>query len=137
MTVALTQLIIDWIASLGWDDRQELGYPLVPGPYVPPSPDRLVIITGTGGPGFLTEETSIDGSNYQVRLRGAPNDPLAVEAAASQLDLMMVRAPFPAYVDGQVISVVNRIGSGPTALPWDATDERVEFTSSYTIVVGV
>lgn len=134
---ALTQVICDLIAGLGWDTRQELGYPVVPGPYVPPSPDRLVVITGSGGPGFVTEEATHDGSNFQVRLRGAPEDPLGAEDAASRLDLMLVRGSYPAQVDGQLVSVVNRIGSGPSPLPYDLSDQRVEFTSNYTIIVGV
>jgi hypothetical protein len=134
---ALTQVICDLIASLGWDDRQELGYPLVAGPYVPPEPDRLVVITGSGGPGYLTEEATIDGSNFQVRLRGPAEDPLAAEDAASSLDTLLLRASFPVQIDGEWITTVSRVGSGPSPLPWDPSDQRVEFTSNYMIATGV
>jgi hypothetical protein len=134
---ALTQVICDLIRGLGWDDRQELGYPLVAGPYVPPEPDRIVVITGTGGPGLLTEEASIDGSNFQVRLRGPSEDPLAAETAADALDLLLIRGGYPQQVDGTFVAVVNRVGSGPTVLPFDPSDQRYEFTSNYTIVTGV
>ena len=132
-----TQVVIDWISGLGWDGRQELGYPLVPGPYVPPSPDRLVVITNGGGPGVTTEEPATDAANYQVRLRGAPEDPLGAEQAAGDLDLLLTRARLPAQVDGEWLLACSRVGSGPSPLPWDPSDQRTEFTASYTIVTGV
>ena len=133
---AQTQVIMDWIAGLGWDDRPELGYPLTPGPYVAPSPDRLVVVTGGGGPGYLTEEATIDGSNFQALVRGAPEDPLGAEDAAQQLDDLILRARFPVQVDGTWIVNCTRVGSGPTPLPWDPTDQRTTLTSNYTIVTG-
>jgi len=134
---AQTQVIMDWITSLGWDDRQELGYPLAAGPYVPPSPDRIVVITGTGGPGYLTEEATADGANFQALLRGAPEDPLGAEEAAQVLDNLVLHAPFPAQVDGTWVLNCTRVGSGPSPLPWDVTDQRTTLTSNYTIVTGV
>lgn len=134
---AQTQVIIDWIGTLGWDDRQELGYPVLPGPYVPPSPDRALIITGGGGPGYTTEEPATDASNFQARLRGAPDDPLGAESAAALLDALILRANFPVVIDGTPIVTAYRLGSGPTPLPFDATDRRIEFTSNYVIVTGV
>jgi hypothetical protein len=134
---AQTQVIIDWIDGLGWDDRQELGFPVLPGPYIPPSPDRLVVITGGSGPGYLTEEPATDGSNFQALIRGAPEDPFGAEAAAQALDDLILRARFPVQVDGTWIVNCTRIGSGPTPLPWDVTDQRTSLTSNYMIVTGV
>jgi hypothetical protein len=134
---AQTQVITDWITGLGWDGRQELGYPVLGGPYIPPSPDRLVVITGGGGPGYLTEEPATDGSNFQVMLRGAPEDPLGAESAAQLLDDLILRAGFPVTIDGTVICTVSRVGSGPTPLPYDPGDQRTSLTSTYTIVTGV
>jgi hypothetical protein len=134
---AQTQVIIDWITGLGWDDRQELGYPLAPGPYVPPSPDRIVVITGTGGPGYTTEEPATDASNFQALLRGAPEDPLGAEEAAQELDRLILLGGFPAQVDGTWVAAVSRVGSGPTPLPYDPSDQRTTLTSNYTIVTGV
>jgi len=119
-----TQVVIDWISGLGWDGRQELGYPLVPGPYVPPSPDRLVVITNGGGLGFTTEEPATDAANYQVQVAGG-------------LDLLLTRARLPVQVDGEWLLACSRVGSGPSPLPWDPSDQRTEFTASYTIVTGV
>jgi hypothetical protein len=134
---AQTQVIIDLLASLGWDDRQEVGYPLLPGPYVPPSPDRLVVITGGGGPGYTTEEPATDGSSFQARLRGPAEDWLEAEAKAQALDLLILRARFPVQIDGTWVVACYRLGNGPTPLPYDSADQRGEFTANYVIVTGV
>jgi hypothetical protein len=134
---ALTQVIIDWISTLGWDAREEVGYPLLPGPYVPPSPDRLVVITGGGGPGYTTEEPATDGASFQARLRGPAEDWLEAEAKAGELDLLVLRARFPVQVDGTWIVHCSRLGNGPDPLPYDPTDQRGEFTGNYVIVTGV
>lgn len=136
---AQTQVVIDLILSLGWDDRQENGWPVVPGPYVPPDPDRLLVVTGAGGPGYLTDEGSVDGSIFQARLRGVPDDPFGAEQAAGQLDALLLAASqsgMPVVIDGVPVSTVYRSGSGPTALPFDPTDRRTEFTCNYVIVTG-
>jgi hypothetical protein len=128
---APTQDVMDWIAGLGWDTRQELGYPLGPGPYVPPAPDRIVVITNTGGPGFVTEEMAADAVNFQARLRGAPEDPCGAEEAAYSLDQMIMSG-----MTGGSVLAASRVGSGPVPLPFDPTDQRTEYTASYTIVMG-
>ena len=134
---AQTQVIIDFIVSLGWDDRQETGYPLLPGPYVPPSPDRLVIITGGGGPGYTTEEPATDGSAFQARLRGPAEDWLEAEAQAQALDDLILRARFPVQISGTWIVQCSRLGNGPSPLSYDPSDQRGEFTTNYLIVTGV
>jgi hypothetical protein len=136
MTAAQTQVVIDWITSLGWDATQEVGYPLFPGPEILPEPDRSVWITGGGGPGYLTDEGSIDGGMFQVRVRGPQADPYEPEATAQLLDFMILKAQFPARIDGQLVNNVYRATNGPTPLPVDSTDLRHEFTCNYIIVTG-
>ena len=134
---AATQVIIDWIGSLGWDDRQELGWPVVAGPYIPPSPDQLLIITGAGGIGYTTEEPATDAANFQARVRGDPDDPLGAETTAQLLDSMILSARLPVVIDGVPIVAVFRAGGGPDPLPNDPGDRRTEFTNTYTIITGV
>jgi len=134
---AQTKVIIDFITGLGWDDRQELGYPLFPGPYVPDEPDRCVVVTGGSGPGYLTEEPATDGSNFQARIRGPQESPFEAEEVAQLLDALILGARFPVQVDGTWIVHCSRIGSGPTPLPWNPADRRTELTSNYLIVTGV
>lgn len=136
-TIAQTQVIIDWITSLGWDDAQELGYPLLPGPLILSEPDRSVWITGSGGPGYITEEGSVDASSFQVRVRGTTDDVFGPELAAMQLDYLVLTAPVPVVIDGVPIQSVARQGSGPTPLPVDPSDNRHEFTTTYIIAMGV
>jgi hypothetical protein len=134
---AQTQVIIDWITGLGWDDRQEVGFPVYPGQEILTAPDRAVFITGGGGPGYTTEEPATDASVFQARVRGTSDDPFAPEQAAQLLDTLILRASFPAAVDGVTISHVHRESNGPTPLPFDPRDRRFEFACSYIIVTGV
>lgn len=134
---AQTQVIMDWIASIGWDTRQEAGYPLLPGPEIIQEPDKVVHITGTGGPGYLTEEPATDGWSFQARVRGPADDPLAAEDAARQLDALILGANFPTVVDGVHIQHVHRLSARPAPLPLDPADRRFEYTCSYVMIAGV
>jgi hypothetical protein len=134
--IAGTQLIIDWLIGLGWNINSETGAPIVPGPYIQAMPDKIVHITGGGGPGY-TLEGAADNNLFQVRVRGPADDPIAAENLATQLDQLIFSAPFPAIVDGVVIIRVHRLGSGPTPLPLDPADRRQEFTCQYLISTGV
>lgn len=134
---AQTKLVIDWISSLGWDTRQEAGYPLLPGPEILAEPDKAVHITCTGGPGYTTEEPATDGFSFQARVRGPSDDPLAADTAAGLLDSMILGASFPANVDGTHIHHVHRMGSGPSPLPLDPADRRFEYACSYIMIAGV
>jgi len=136
-TVAVEQVVCDWIASLGWDNRQELGFPLYVGPEIIADPDKAVFITGTGGPGFTTEEPATDAVTFQARVRGPADDPLAARLAADTLDALILSAPFPAQVDGTQIVHVHRLAGRPAMLPLDESDKRFECTCSYIIVIGV
>jgi hypothetical protein len=132
-TVAKTQLVIDFITSLGWDVTQESGYPLYPGPEILTSPDKLVTITPAGGPGYVTEEAALDTWTFQARVRGPADDPVTPELAAQQLDWAILAASYPAMVDGMQIAAATRSGGPPTALPLNPADRRFEFTCTYLI----
>jgi hypothetical protein len=136
-TVAMTQVVIDLLTGLGWDGTQELGYPLFPGIEILTEPDRAVFITGTGGPGFTTEEMATDTWTFQARVRGPTDEPYEPEMMAMRLDQMLLSAPFPLSVDGVQILAANRAGSPPTPLPLDPSDLRHEFTCSYIVIAGV
>jgi hypothetical protein len=131
-----TQVIIDWIKSLGWDTTQELGFPLFAGPWVLTSPDRSVWITLFGGLGYMTEEGSADAWTFQARVRGTANDQNGAETAAQLLDSMIFGASYPASIDGISILVAHRLGSPPAPLPVDPSDQRFEYTCDYVIVTG-
>ena len=128
---------MDWIASTGWDTTQESGYPLMPGPEIIQEPDKIVHITGTGGPGYMTEEPATDGWSFQARVRGPADDPLAAEAAAGLLDSTILGAHFPTVVDGVKIQHVHRMAGRPAPLPLDPADRRFEYTCNYVMIAGV
>jgi hypothetical protein len=134
-----TQVLIDWISSLGWDTAPETGYPLYPGPYRTDAntPDRAVVITGTGGPGFVTEEGLPNAATFQARVRGTSDDPSEPEQKAEALDLLILGASFPASIDGVTINHAHRLGGPPTPLPVNPADERHEFTCNYVAIIGV
>lgn len=134
---AQMQVLADWITQLGWDTRQELGWPINIGPYIPSAPDKMLTLTNAGGPGYTTEEPATDAGTFQARLRGAPDDVLGAESAAELLDSMILAAHFPVVIDGIPIVMVFRQGSGPTPLPLDPSDRRFELTTNYIAVMGV
>jgi len=135
--VSQTQLIMDFIAGQGWDTRQELGYPLLPGPFIERSPDKAVFITGTGGPGYVLDGAA-DASTFQARVRGGQNDQFSAELAAMRLDVMFYLASFPIHVDGITIVQIARLGSGPTPLGSGPDDAyRWEYTADYLLTTGV
>ena len=135
--IAQTQVVIDWIKSTGWDTTQESGYPLMPGPEIIQEPDKLVHITGTGGPGYTTEEPATDAWTFQARVRGPADDPLAAEAAADLLDATILGASFPTVVDGVAVQHVHRMAGRPAPLPLDPADRRFEYTCNYIMIAGV
>ena len=132
-----TSALIDWLASLGWDDRQEYGAPLFPGPYVPDSPDKCVVVTATPGPGYVMEAAA-DAGAFQARVRGPQNDPAAAEQLAYALDSLILGAQFPAVTSsGQVIVHVHRLGGTPAPLSGSPDDgDRYELTASYVAIAS-
>lgn len=136
MTISLGQAVIDWITGLGWDTTEETGYPLFEGPMILDEPDRSVWVTGTGGPGYITDEGSADAATFQLRVRGPSDDADEPQVIASQLDALVLGALFPVVIDGYNIQHVHRLGGRPTPLPVNPQDLRHEFTCNYTVIVG-
>lgn len=132
-----TSDVIAFLENLGWDTTQESGAPVVPGPYILPSPDRLVTITGTSGPGWMLEGAA-DASGFQARVRGGQNDPDDAEALAFALDALIFGASFPVTsASGQKIIQVRRLGGTPSPLSGSPDDgDRTEFTCLYVAFAG-
>lgn len=129
--------VIAWITGLGWDCTQETGAPVFPGPYVPPEPDRLVVITATPGPGYVLEGDA-DAGAFQARCRGSQNDQVDAEGLAYLLDSLILGASFPVLAaDGQAIVHVHRLGGTPSPLAANPdSGDRYEFVSSYLCIAG-
>lgn len=129
--------LVAWIAGLGWDTRQEYGAPIFPGPYVPPEPDRILVVTPVPGPGFVLEGDA-DAGAFQARVRGSQNDQGDAEALAYLLDRMILGASFPARTaGGQVIIHVHRLGGTPSPLGGTPDlGDRYEYTTVYLCIAG-
>jgi hypothetical protein len=136
ITTPRVRIAIDWLTMTGWDTTQETGFPLLPGPEIVDEPDKAVVLTPSGGPGYMTEEAGTDAWGFQARLRGAADDPLGAQAAAQLLDYTILHGPHPVTVCGVPVLNVQRLGSPPTALPLDPSDRRFEYTATYVITTG-
>lgn len=136
VTVARDQLVCDLLAGFGWDTAEETGYPLSPGSEIHDNPDKIVFITATGGPGYVTEEGGVDAWSFQARTRGPADQPQVAIAAAQLLDWVILQGPYPASADGVRVLNCQRLGSPPAALPLDENDKRFEYTANYIIVIG-
>jgi hypothetical protein len=135
--------VIAWILSQGWDGNQETGVPLYMGPYVPPEPDRLAVITATPGAGFQ-KEGATDMCGFQARVRGGQSGDgsttaqQATESLAYALDALISGAAYPAVLaSGKVLVTAHRLSGMPQPL-MPATDDsdRMTYICSYLIEVS-
>lgn len=138
-----TSDVIAWITSLGWNGNQETGAPLCMGPYVPDSPDQLVIITATPGPGYMLEGAT-DMCGFQARVRGGQSGDgstdaqAATEALAYTLDALIFAAPYPfVLASGRVLVTAHRLSGIPAPMAQTSDDmDRSTYTCSYLIEVS-
>jgi hypothetical protein len=137
LMASLTDTVIAWLTTLTWDQTQETGYPFVPGNYPTEEPDRLVFITATGGPGYVTDEGSADAATFQIRLRAPADSETEAEGKAEDLDLLILQALYPVVVNGVRIQHVHRLGGRPAALPVSPDDLRYQYTCNYVVTYGV
>jgi hypothetical protein len=76
----------------------------------PSQPDRLVIVARTGGPG-LALDAVFDVPSFQIRTRGAQNDPDDAETLADLVDRLYLDAAMPMTLDGRHVVYIRRVGS--------------------------
>jgi hypothetical protein len=136
--------LIAWLSSLGnWDTSQETGVPFYTGPYIPDSPDRLVVVTPTPGGGYRLEGAT-DVCGFQARVRGpqggdgSPGAQAAAEAIAYRLDALIFTAAYPVRLpSGQVIVTAHRLSGAPAPLSGEPDDaDRVSYVANYLIEVS-
>lgn len=132
-----TSDLIDFLTGLGWDTTQESGAPIVKGPYILKSPDRLVTITPMPGPGYMLEGAS-DASAFQARVRGGQDNQDDAENLAFALDSLILAAQFPVIsTSGKTIIHVHRQGGTPSPLAPNPDDaERYEYICPYLVFAG-
>lgn len=118
--------IITWLQGLG------VTVPLYPGTQViPQMPDRIGVVTPTSGPG-QTLEGLADTTGFQLRVRGAQNNPGDAESTAYDADSRILTSQFPTTVGPVRLVAVRRSGGRPT--PLSATPDnggRTEMVCTY------
>lgn len=122
------QAIVDWLQT------QRPDYEYTTGPKVPETPDRLVIITRTGG-GPLMFDGAIDEPGFQVRVRGEQFDGNSAEDTAIDLDTLIIGSQMFDLPDGTPVLEIIRSGSTPEAVLVDDAD-RTTYTCNYVARVG-
>lgn len=129
-----TQVIIDWLASLGIGGGGVVDLPVYPGPYVRPMPDRLAVVTTIPGPGLFMEGIADTGA-FQLLIRGL-QDPTSLDASAEQdalrADRLILRAPLPAEVaTGVRLMPISRSGGRPSPVAQEDDGDRITFVCTY------
>lgn len=142
MPVATSDLTA-WIESLGWDANQETGTPLVMGPYVPDTPDRIAVLTATPGAGYQ-KEGATDLCGLQARVRGGQSGDgstdaqAATEALAYALDALIFGAAYPVRLaSGKTLVTAHRLSGMPSPMAQAGDDQdRFTYVCSYLIEVS-
>lgn len=111
-----------WLVSLG------ITAPVIDGSWVPPDPDRLVLITLTGGPGLLYERL-YDRQTVTVRCRGLQRQSADAGLLAAQVDAAILGALPPVAVGTQHVNDITR-GAAPRFASLDKAF-RTEMTATY------
>lgn len=108
--------------------------------HLPASPDELVVIAMTGGPG-MTVDGVLDGVSFQVRSRGEQGGAgTDVWAMAWAIDGLLVPPPAsapssPCRVGSQFVSEISRVGGPPAFLLRDSA-RRAHYTGNYIFTVS-
>lgn len=116
--------VVTWLTSLG------LTVPILDGYWVPPDPDRLILVTLAGGPGMLYER-AYDRQAITLRTRGAQRQPADAEALASQLDTAILAVVPPTLVGTKHVNDIDRASPPRFALLDKAF--RSEFAATYLV----
>lgn len=95
------------------------------------SPNRLVVMTRTGGPG-LAFEGIFDAVSFQARVRGAQNDGDDAENLALAVDSAFIDAKLPLDMGPNRVPRIDRIGGAPAYFTRDPAG-RTHFTCNYLI----
>lgn len=106
--------------------------------HLPDSPDQVVAVAMTGGPGY-TFEQALDNVAFQMHTRGAANDDKDAALLAWQVDYALVPPPLadpcvPAMVGSQRVQMIQRAGGPPAFLKRD-DNRRAHYTGNYIFTV--
>lgn len=96
---------------------------------IPTQPDRLIVLSLTGGPGEARERT-FDQRTVQVLTRGKQRSPADAEALAAQVDDIFMGAT-RATIGTTYVSTIQRAGGPPTFVAREPNSGRVTISCNY------
>lgn len=109
---------------------------------MPKTPDRVLVIAMTGGPG-LSVEGLFDTVSFQIRTRGkaaiggrAAEAGLDAEQIAWSVDAFLLAVRGGVHVGSQFVNLIDRVGSPPTFLLREPGSGRVHMTGNYLFSVA-
>lgn len=128
----ITAEVVAWLGGLLGPE-----WPVAEGPHLPDLPERIAVVTRTGGPG-LRYEGAYDAVAFQVRVRGASAAPSGssgadAERMAWRVDAELLSAQMPT-IGGVVTLGWSRTGSPPT--PEEDSGDRVVMSTDYVVLAA-
>lgn len=100
----------------------------------PEMPDRVVLLTPTGGPGG-SKELVFEQASVQVRCRGNQNDPADAEALGDRVDRVLMGTIPPLVVGGRHVTSVQWLGGLPAVVGRDDA-RRYQTSASYVFEIA-
>lgn len=124
--IAITPLVA-WFEALALP----VEFKFFPGPRVPEfgKGDRIGVVTPLAGPGETLEGIG-ENSSFQVALIGREHAAADLQAAAFQVDSLLLFGDYPADLWGTFVQSVSRVGGQPSPIQEDEHD-RVRYVCSY------
>ena len=120
--------VIAWLPTLG------ITTPVQDSWWVPPDPDRLVMVTISGGPGPIYERL-FDRTAVTVRCRGLQRQPSDTEALAAQVDEAVMGAVAPVMVGKTRVNDIDR--AAPPRFAGLDKAFRAEFVAVYLLTAVI
>lgn len=119
--------VTTWLEALG------ITVPILDGAWIPPDPDRIVLVSLAGGPGMLYER-AYDRQAVTLRTRGAQRVPSDAEALAAEVDDAVLSVIPPVAVGAGHVNDIDRV-SPPRFVAMDKAF-RNEFSATYLFTVA-
>lgn len=120
--------VLAWLPTLGITTPAENGY------FIPPDPDRLILVTLAGGPGLLYERV-YDRVAVAIRTRGLQRQPADAEALAAQVDDTILSVVAPTQVGTVHVNDIDR--AAPPRFAGLDKAFRSQFTASYLLTAAL
>lgn len=102
--------------------------------HIPTQPDRLIVLTLSGGPGEKRER-AFDVRSLQVLTRGMQRSPADAEQLAQQVDDVFMGAT-RTTIGGSYVATITRAGGPPAFVAREPASGRVTLSCNYLLEVA-